>query len=152
MIIHIFYDFNDYLYSAIEVTWKNGRKYLNITVWLLIFHHFHNAVITLSHDKTNSLKSVLYVYWEQECKALCISFLMHFPLYTQINSQDDRGILMGKWSGSYSDGVHPTKWTGSGDILRQWAVTNLMPVKYGQCWVFAAVMCTGKAMVCLLKY
>lgn len=58
---------------------------------------------------------------------------------------------MGKWSGSYDNGVHPTKWTGSGDILKQWAASNFKPVRYGQCWVFAAVMCTGKAMVCLLK-
>lgn len=33
-------------------------------------------------------------------------------------------------------------WTGSGDILRQWSKTAHRPVKYGQCWVFAAVMCT----------
>ncbi|XP_041946332.1 transglutaminase 5, like [Alosa sapidissima] len=59
-----------------------------------------------------------------------------------INSQDDQGVLMGRWSGSYSDGVHPTKWTGSGDILKQWAASNFSPVKYGQCWVFAGVMCT----------
>lgn len=63
----------------------------------------------------------------------------------QINSQDDLGVLMGKWSGSYDNGMHPTKWSGSGDILRQWAKSNFRPVKYGQCWVFAAVMCTGKA-------
>lgn len=59
---------------------------------------------------------------------------------------------MGKWSGSYSDGVLPTKWNGSGDILRQWAASHLRPVKYGQCWVFAGVMCTGKTMALLLKY
>ncbi|XP_062401583.1 transglutaminase 5, like isoform X2 [Sardina pilchardus] len=59
-----------------------------------------------------------------------------------INSADDRGILTGKWSGSYNDGVHPTKWTGSGDILKQWSESNFKAVKYGQCWVFAAVMCT----------
>ncbi|XP_063071206.1 transglutaminase 5, like [Engraulis encrasicolus] len=59
-----------------------------------------------------------------------------------INSQDDLGVLMGKWSGSYDNGMHPTKWSGSGDILRQWAKSNFRPVKYGQCWVFAAVMCT----------
>ncbi|KAL2090584.1 hypothetical protein ACEWY4_012847 [Coilia grayii] len=59
-----------------------------------------------------------------------------------INCEDDRGVLMGKWSGSYDNGVHPTKWSGSGDILRQWAKSNFVPVKYGQCWVFAAVMCT----------
>uniref|UniRef100_A0A3Q1GEN5 Transglutaminase 2, C polypeptide A n=1 Tax=Acanthochromis polyacanthus TaxID=80966 RepID=A0A3Q1GEN5_9TELE len=38
-----------------------------------------------------------------------------------------------------SDGVHPGAWIGSGDILRQWAESG--PVRYGQCWVFAAIEC-----------
>ncbi|XP_037535760.1 transglutaminase 5, like [Nematolebias whitei] len=59
-----------------------------------------------------------------------------------INSEDDRGVLKGNWSEDFKEGVNPSKWTGSGDILRQWAKFGHNPVKYGQCWVFAAVMCT----------
>ncbi|XP_072307917.1 transglutaminase 5, like [Eucyclogobius newberryi] len=59
-----------------------------------------------------------------------------------INCEDDRGVLKGNWSGDFKQGVHPSQWTGSGDILRQWAKSGFSPVKYGQCWVFAAVMCT----------
>ncbi|XP_041837034.1 transglutaminase 5, like [Melanotaenia boesemani] len=59
-----------------------------------------------------------------------------------INCEDDRGVLKGNWSGDYKQGNHPSKWTGSGDILKQWARSGYQPVKYGQCWVFAAVMCT----------
>nr|XP_046239122.1 transglutaminase 5, like [Scatophagus argus] len=59
-----------------------------------------------------------------------------------INSEDDRGVLKGNWSGDFKEGVNPSMWTGSGDILRQWAQSGYSPVKYGQCWVFAAVMCT----------
>ncbi|KAG7226689.1 hypothetical protein INR49_014037 [Caranx melampygus] len=59
-----------------------------------------------------------------------------------INSEDDHGVLKGNWSGDFKEGVHPSTWTGSGDILRQWSKTAYRPVKYGQCWVFAAVMCT----------
>ncbi|KAM6947146.1 transglutaminase 5, like [Lycodopsis pacificus] len=59
-----------------------------------------------------------------------------------INSEDDRGVLEGKWKGGYKDGFNPSLWTGSGDILTQWAESGYRPVKYGQCWVFAAVMCT----------
>ncbi|XP_075997285.1 transglutaminase 5, like [Genypterus blacodes] len=59
-----------------------------------------------------------------------------------INCEDDRGVLKGNWTGDFKDGVHPSKWTGSGDILTQWAQSHFRPVKYGQCWVFAAVMCT----------
>ncbi|XP_056462367.1 transglutaminase 5, like [Gadus chalcogrammus] len=59
-----------------------------------------------------------------------------------INSEDDRGVLTGKWSGDFTQGVDPSTWTGSGDILTQWAKSGFSPVMYGQCWVFAAVMCT----------
>lgn len=59
----------------------------------------------------------------------------------QINSNDDRGVLVGEWH-DYSDGVPPGRWIGSADILRQWAESG--PVRYGQCWVFAAVACTGR--------
>ncbi|KAL3058304.1 hypothetical protein OYC64_010476 [Pagothenia borchgrevinki] len=59
-----------------------------------------------------------------------------------INSEDDRGVLKGKWAGDFKEGVNPSLWTGSGDILTQWAESGFKPVKYGQCWVFAAVMCT----------
>ncbi|XP_067230338.1 protein-glutamine gamma-glutamyltransferase 5-like [Chanodichthys erythropterus] len=59
-----------------------------------------------------------------------------------VNCQDDKGVLQGNWSDNYSGGVNPSTWSGSGDILRMWSDSQFRPVKYGQCWVFAAVMCT----------
>ncbi|KAJ8358747.1 hypothetical protein SKAU_G00152720 [Synaphobranchus kaupii] len=59
-----------------------------------------------------------------------------------INCNDDRGVLKGNWSGDYIGGVSPTHWDGSVDILRKWNKYFCHPVKYGQCWVFAGVMCT----------
>lgn len=64
-------------------------------------------------------------------------------LLLQVNCNDDLGIVVGRWQGSYKDGVSPTEWGGSGDILRRWASSNCSPVRYGQCWVFASVLCTG---------
>uniref|UniRef100_A0A3P9LRN2 Transglutaminase-like domain-containing protein n=1 Tax=Oryzias latipes TaxID=8090 RepID=A0A3P9LRN2_ORYLA len=59
-----------------------------------------------------------------------------------VNCNDDLGILQGKWQGSYEDGKKPTDWSGSADILQQWLSSNCKPVKYGQCWVFGAVLCS----------
>ncbi|XP_007933455.1 protein-glutamine gamma-glutamyltransferase 5 [Orycteropus afer afer] len=64
-----------------------------------------------------------------------------------INSNDDNGVLNGNWSENYSDGTNPAEWTGSVAILKQWHAMGFQPVRYGQCWVFAAVMCT--VMRCL---
>lgn len=55
-----------------------------------------------------------------------------------VNSNDDNGVLVGKWSGSYDDGTAPSQWTGSIKILEEY-VLRQKPVKYGQCWVFAGV-------------
>ncbi|KAF1390836.1 hypothetical protein PFLUV_G00062180 [Perca fluviatilis] len=59
-----------------------------------------------------------------------------------VNCNDDLGILAGKWQGSYKDGINPTEWSGSADILHRWVSSNYSPVRYGQCWVFASVLCT----------
>lgn len=64
-----------------------------------------------------------------------------------INSNDDCGVLQGNWSEDYTNGVSPSAWIGSTAILRKWYKKDCEPVKYGQCWVFAAVMCT--VMRCL---
>lgn len=66
-----------------------------------------------------------------------------FYALCQINCEDDRGVLRGNWSGNFASGVHPSEWTGSADILKRWAGSRFRPVQFGQCWVYAAVMCTG---------
>ena len=50
-------------------------------------------------------------------------------------------VLQGRWDGQYSDGVDPTQWVGSQPILTIWLNTD-QPVRYGQCWVFAAILTT----------
>ncbi|XP_053705506.1 protein-glutamine gamma-glutamyltransferase E-like [Synchiropus splendidus] len=66
------------------------------------------------------------------CRVLC----------AMVNSNDDMGVLEGRWQGSYRDGVKPTEWSCSTDILRHWVASRCKPVRYGQCWVFASVLCT----------
>ncbi|XP_040293042.1 protein-glutamine gamma-glutamyltransferase E-like [Bufo bufo] len=63
-------------------------------------------------------------------------------LSAMINSFEDDGVLEGSWSGRFVGGVHPQDWNGSVDILHMWRKRGYRPVKYGQCWVFAGVLCT----------
>lgn len=63
---------------------------------------------------------------------------------SQINAQDDLGVLVGNWSGNYSDGVSPSAWSSSVDILKQYHSSDGVPVCYGQCWVFSGVTTTGE--------
>ncbi|TRZ20796.1 hypothetical protein HGM15179_006274 [Zosterops borbonicus] len=62
-------------------------------------------------------------------------------------NDEDRGVLFGRWDNHYDDGMSPMAWIGSVDILKRWKKFGCQPVKYGQCWVFAAVACT--VMRCL---
>lgn len=59
-----------------------------------------------------------------------------------VNCNDDQGVLLGRWDNNYGDGISPMSWIGSVDILRRWKDYGCQRVKYGQCWVFAAVACT----------
>uniref|UniRef100_A0A3P8V080 Protein-glutamine gamma-glutamyltransferase 2 n=1 Tax=Cynoglossus semilaevis TaxID=244447 RepID=A0A3P8V080_CYNSE len=63
-------------------------------------------------------------------------------LSAMINCNDDKGVLLGNWKNDYEGGVSPLSWRGSVEILRNWDAQSCEPVRYGQCWVFAAVACT----------
>lgn len=61
-----------------------------------------------------------------------------------VNSNDDDGVLEGRWDGEYGDGTPPASWTGSVDILQQYLDTQQI-VKYGQCWVFSGVVTSSNS-------
>lgn len=64
-------------------------------------------------------------------------------LYVQANSLDNDGILVGNWSGNYENGKSPTSWVSTPAILEKYA-ENGRSVKFGQCWVFSAILTTSK--------
>ncbi|XP_039465573.1 protein-glutamine gamma-glutamyltransferase 2-like [Oreochromis aureus] len=77
-----------------------------------------------------------------DTSARCNPIYVSRVISAMVNSNDDQGVLVGRWDGNYSDGCSPTYWTSSVSILQRWFQNRCSPVKYGQSWVFAAVMCT----------
>lgn len=78
---------------------------------------------------------------DKDCAARSCPIYVTRVLSAMINSNDDSGVVVGEWNKErYTDGVNPSAWIGSADILHQWAESG--PVRYGQCWVYAAVACT----------
>lgn len=63
-----------------------------------------------------------------------------------VNSNDDDGILTGKWDGNYEDGTSPSAWTGSVPILQEY-LERESAVNYGQCWVFSGVVTASKQFI-----
>ncbi|XP_071778626.2 protein-glutamine gamma-glutamyltransferase E [Centroberyx gerrardi] len=82
-----------------------------------------------------------------DVSARCNPIYVGRVVSAMINSEDDCGVLEGCWGGNMEDGVLPTHWNGSLDILQLWHISGCHQVKYGQCWVFAGVMCS--VMRCL---
>lgn len=80
-----------------------------------------------------------------------VKSLEPFRTCVQINCNGDRGVLVGQWKEPYTGGVSPSKWTSSVPILQKWSNGRARPVKYGQCWVYAAVACTGEPVKHLKK-
>lgn len=53
---------------------------------------------------------------------------------------DDNALLEGNWGDfPFTEKDAPELWTSSVDILNRWKATG-KPTKYGQCWVFAALL------------
>ncbi|XP_022103039.1 LOW QUALITY PROTEIN: protein-glutamine gamma-glutamyltransferase K-like [Acanthaster planci] len=69
------------------------------------------------------------------------SVLVSRSMSAAVNSQDDNGVLTGRWGGNYKPHVNPSFWTGSQRILEEHFKTK-NPVRYGQCWVFSGVLTT----------
>lgn len=59
-----------------------------------------------------------------------------------VNSEDENGVLEGRWADDFPDGQFPWFWVGSAAILKQYYRSGGQPVKYGQCWVFSGVLLT----------
>ena len=72
--------------------------------------------------------------------------------FLKVNSNDDSGVLIGRWDGNYEDGTKPFEWTGSVPILEEFMSNGGKSVKYGQCWVFAGVVTTSKQQIFLKTY
>ncbi|XP_059039394.1 protein-glutamine gamma-glutamyltransferase Z [Mustela lutreola] len=134
----------EYIMMDYGFVYKGHERF--ITAWPWNYGQFEEDIIDICFEILN--KSLYFL--ENPSKDYS---QRNDPVYicrvvsAMINSNDDSGVLQGNWGEDYSRGVSPLEWNGSVAILRQWSARGRQPVKYGQCWVFAAVMCT--VMRCL---
>ncbi|XP_007933514.1 protein-glutamine gamma-glutamyltransferase Z [Orycteropus afer afer] len=117
-----------------------------ITMWPWNYGQFEDDIIDICFEILN--KSLYFLKNpSKDCSQRNDVVYVCRVVSAMINSNDDSGVLQGNWGEDYSRGVSPLEWNGSVAILRQWSTQGGQPVKYGQCWVFASVMCT--VMRCL---
>jgi hypothetical protein len=68
------------------------------------------------------------------------------------SNEEVHDLLCGRWGNSdndYADGIEPTYWTSSIDIIKNFKSNNDSAVKYGQCWVFSYLLMTMLRNVCI---
>ncbi|XP_018093876.2 protein-glutamine gamma-glutamyltransferase E isoform X2 [Xenopus laevis] len=130
---------NEYVMNDNGIVFIGSEKHIANLAWN--FGQFESNILNICLDMLD--RSLNY---RNDPAADCSK--RNSPMYVgrvisaMINSNDDYGVLEGKWEKEFSDGVDPNSWTGSVEILWKWQKEGYQPVKYGQCWVFAAVMCT----------
>ncbi|KAM6202492.1 protein-glutamine gamma-glutamyltransferase Z [Rhynchocyon petersi] len=134
----------EYIMMDYGFLYKGHQRF--ITAWPWNYGQFEEDIIDICFEILN--KSLYYLNnpskdYSQRNNVVYVCRVVS----AMINSNDDNGVLQGNWGEDYSKGVSPLEWNGSVTILRQWSARGGQPVKYGQCWVFAAVMCT--VMRCL---
>ncbi|XP_007249233.3 protein-glutamine gamma-glutamyltransferase 2 [Astyanax mexicanus] len=105
------------------------------------FGQFEKAVVDICFEILDNSPAALK-HSEMDIANRADPVYVSRTITAMVNANDDRGVVSGRWDGEYSDGVPPTRWTGSVPILRRWSEGGAQRVRYGQCWVFSAVACT----------
>ncbi|KAI1890420.1 hypothetical protein AGOR_G00153530 [Albula goreensis] len=129
----------EYVLSQDGIIYQGSYKYPVGTPWN--FGQFEygilDACLRILNENPKFLRNP-----EEDCSARRNPVYVTRVLSAMVNCNDDRGVLFGRWRDDYADGVNPMSWRGSVEILRNWDANACQPVRYGQCWVFAAVACS----------
>ncbi|CAL8354304.1 unnamed protein product [Gadus morhua 'NCC'] len=134
----------EYVLNEHGVIYKGTNKYISSVPW--DYGQFDEDIM----DICMKILDVNPKYLRDptdDVSARCNPIYVSRVVSAMINSFDDAGVLVGCWGKPDRRGVPPSMWSGSVEILKQWRRNGCHSVKYGQCWVFAGVMCT--VMRCL---
>ncbi|KAK2915533.1 protein-glutamine gamma-glutamyltransferase E-like [Channa argus] len=129
----------EYVMNEQGIIYRGSRNYISPMNW--DFGQFEDSMVNICLKMLDVNNKFLKDPASDE-SARCNPIYISRVVSAMINCNDDRGVLQGNWGSSYAGGVSPSQWNGSYAILKQWFKTNCSPVKYGQCWVFAGVMCS----------
>ncbi|KAM9063481.1 protein-glutamine gamma-glutamyltransferase 2 [Sarcophilus harrisii] len=134
----------EYVLNQHGIIFQGSYKYVNKIPWN--FGQFEDGIIDICIELLD-MNPKFFKDPRRDCCRRSSPIYISRVISAMVNCNDDKGILYGRWDNYYMDGVSPMAWIGSVDILRKWKMSGCHPVKYGQCWVFAAVACT--VMRCL---
>ncbi|KAK2861622.1 hypothetical protein Q5P01_001155 [Channa striata] len=129
----------EYVMNEQGIIFRGSSNYISPMKW--DFGQFENNMVNICLAMLDVNHKHQRNPMEDE-SARCNPIYVSRVVSAMINSEDDSGVMEGNWSSSFAGGVPPAQWNGSYPILKKWFNSNCSPVKYGQCWVFAGVMCS----------
>ncbi|NXU53565.1 TGM2 glutamyltransferase, partial [Turnix velox] len=136
---------SEYVLSQQGLIYQGTRDYITSVPWN--FGQFEDDILSICLKLLDTNPKFLRDQ-NRDCSRRNDPVYIGRVVSAMVNCNDeDQGVLAGRWDNKYEDGTSPMAWIGSVDILRRWKECGCQPVKYGQCWVFAAVGCT--VMRCL---
>ncbi|XP_010193224.1 PREDICTED: protein-glutamine gamma-glutamyltransferase 2, partial [Mesitornis unicolor] len=131
---------SEYVLSQHGLIYQGSCDFITSTPWN--FGKFEDDILSICLQLLDMNPKFLQDQ-DQDCSRRNDPVYIGRVVSAMVNCNDeDRGVLAGRWDNRYDDGMSPMAWIGSVDILRRWQKFGCHPVKYGQCWVFAAVACT----------
>ncbi|XP_035517148.1 protein-glutamine gamma-glutamyltransferase 5 [Morone saxatilis] len=129
----------EYVMNEQGIIYKGSGNYISSMSW--DFGQFEDSMVDICM-RILDLNPKHFKDPADDTSARCNPIYVGRVVSAMINSEDDYGVVAGRWGGPYWGGVAPSHWNGSHAILKQWLQTGCQSVKYGQCWVFAGVMCS----------
>uniref|UniRef100_A0A3P9QFK8 Protein-glutamine gamma-glutamyltransferase 2 n=1 Tax=Poecilia reticulata TaxID=8081 RepID=A0A3P9QFK8_POERE len=129
----------EYVLNEQGIIYRGGGDYISPMFW--DFGQVQTKLINICL-KMLDLNVKYWLNPADDVSARCSPIYVSRVVSAMINSSDEGGVVMGNWGNDYSGGFPPTYWSGSYAILKQWYNSYYRSVRYGQCWVFAGVMCS----------
>uniref|UniRef100_A0A3P9QF09 Protein-glutamine gamma-glutamyltransferase 2 n=1 Tax=Poecilia reticulata TaxID=8081 RepID=A0A3P9QF09_POERE len=129
----------EYVLNEQGIIYRGGGDYISPMFW--DFGQFEQGMVKICL-KMLDLNVKYWLNPADDVSARCSPIYVSRVVSAMINSSDEGGVVMGNWGNDYSGGFPPTYWSGSYAILKQWYNSYYRSVRYGQCWVFAGVMCS----------
>jgi hypothetical protein len=114
----------------LEINEINAYLYSNYGLWDKWIYGLNNSSLaTITMNLIKDIPKEKKIPW----------YIIRYITAMIDSSNNENGIIHGKWDGQYSDGKPPKYWSSVSQIMNERLHTN-KPVKYGQCWVLSEVL------------
>ena len=126
---------NEYVNNENGAVWRSGSRGPCAKPW--VFGQFDESVLEVA---CHLLVADKRTQTEKGGAKMADLVQVSRIISAMANANDDNGVLTGRWDGNYVEGTSPVAWNSSISIMKKYIMQDYLPVKFGQCWVFSAIV------------